>query len=476
MTTIRFGMMALLMTMMTVASRAEDRALIIGIEKYGGPGIKPALGSERDAAEVERFVIEKLKFNPASIRKLTGAQATSQRIHEEFQQWLIASTNSGDRVFFYYSGHGSYLRDDDGDEKEDGYDETIVPYDAERNGSGMIRDDQFARWVADLTGRRIVMVFDSCHSGTISRGTISLGANDESARYIVPDESQLREKAQSRNLLEVSDGRIGDGNRISRQSDAVIISAAGAKQTAHSMAVNGQWRGALTYGLIEIYRNGAPKLLALRDGLKSQIVNWQRSKRLNGQQIPEFEVSSTRLESEPLFGLWEQVPQIALVNPNSRLKISLAVGEPEKRPDARGYLVYYEGETISYRITTETTAYLYLLVFSRNPETGEHYVTMLFPHKEVKLDNEIRPPGISLPENADYPITATGLDLTVALVTTKKLSIEIKERYSWEEMFRALDLKELQKEVSEQTRDIGVRPRAFDWQAATLPIFTAKKN
>jgi Caspase domain len=476
MMTIRFGMMALVLAGLTAVVQAEDRALIVGVEKYAVPTIKPALGSERDAEEVERFVLGKLNFAPASIRKLIGAQATSQKIGEEFQRWLIEGTKPGDRVFFYYSGHGSYLRDDDGDEKEDGFDETIVPYDAELRGMGMIRDDQFARWIADLTGRRIVMIFDSCHSGTISRGAISPGAKEASARYLVPDESQLQEQGRTRNLLEVSDGRIGDGNRISRQSDAVIISASGAKQTAHSMAVDGLWRGALTWGLIESYKSGAPKLVELRSAIETQIRSWQRSRQLNGAQVPEFEFSSTRLEAEPIFGLWEQVPQLALANPNSKLQVALRVGEAGKQPDARGHLVYYEGETISYRITTNTAGYLYLLAFSRKPETGEHYVTMLFPHPEIRLDNEIRPPGISLPENAEYPVTATGLDLTVALVTTRKLPIEVKEQYSWEEMFRVLNLKELQKEVSELTRDIGVRPRAFDWQAATLPIFTAKKK
>ncbi len=302
--------------LLAASAAAEDRALIIGIEKYGGDAIKPALGSERDADEVERFAIEKLGFKPASIRKLKGAQATSQRIANEVRQWLIEGTKPGDRVFLYYSGHGSYLRDDDADEKGDGYDETIVAYDADPTGRGMIRDDQFARWIADLAGRRIVMIFDSCHSGTISRDIVSPGANDPSARYIVPDKAELGQ-GRSRNLLEVSDGEIGDGNRISKQSDAVIISAAGAKQTAHSMAVDGLWCGALTHGLIEAYKAGTPALKDLREALNKQIRNWQTARQLNGSQVPEFEISSPRLESEPIFGLWEHVPQIALINPNS---------------------------------------------------------------------------------------------------------------------------------------------------------------
>lgn len=466
----------MLFAWMTTFAFAEDRALIIGIEKYQAQNIKPALGAERDADDVEAFVREKLGFSPASIHKLTGARATSQGIQSEVKRWLIAGTKAGDRIFLYYSGHGSYLPDDDGDEKGDQYDETIVPFDATLRGNGMIRDDQFARWIADLEGRRIVMIFDSCHSGTISRGTFSAGENEASARYVVPDESQLQDKPRSRNLLEVSDGRIGDGDRISRQSDAVIISAAGAQQTAHAMAVAGKWRGALTYGLIELYKNGTPSVQQVRDQIKQKIKAWQQSRQLNGKQVPEFEFSSARLASEPIFGLWENVPQIALVNPNSKLTVTLNVGETGKSTNQQGHLVYYEGETISYLITTNQPGYLYLMAFSQDPETGERYVSLLYPHQSLSLDNKMEKDSIKLPENAVFPISATGLDLTVALVTTRKLSMEVKEKYSWEEMFHVLNLKQLQQHVAELSRGVSVRPIEFDWQAATLPVFTAKKN
>ncbi len=470
-------MLVLLWSFLAVHGLAEDRALVVGIEKYGDTNIKPARGSERDADDVEQFLIRKLDFRPSAIRKLTGPRATFQEISLEFQRWLIRGTKSGDRVFFYYAGHGSYLRDDDGDEA-DGYDETIVPYDAIRKGRGMIRDDQFARWIVEMPGRRIVMVFDSCHSGTISRGFVRSGAKDETARYIVPDESELRDRGRNRVLLEVSDGKISELGSISAQSDTLIISAAGAMQTAHSMRITGQWHGALTYALIEAYGSGhsnSSHLGRLKGALKNMIAGWQLEKRLNGDQAPEFELSSERLEAEPIFGSWERVPQIALVNPHSRLRISLRTSDSGKRRDPKGSLVYYENEKISYQITTDAPGFLYLLAFSQHPITGERYVTMLFPNKDENLDNRIKPPGIRLPEKSEYIISPTGLDITVALVTTQKLKIEIKEKYTWDEIFNVLNLKELQKDVYNRTRGISAKPHAFDWQAASLPIFTTKK-
>ncbi|MGE0885502.1 MAG: caspase family protein [Blastocatellales bacterium] len=469
---LMFAVGALFLLNSAPTALAEDRALIIGIEYYDR--VRPAPGALRDADDVERFAIERLKFPSAAIRKLKGKDATSQGIKDAVIRWLINDTKPGDRVFFYYSGHGSYLPDDDRDETDDKWDETIVPYDVGEKGLGMIRDDQFAKWIADLAGRRIVMIFDSCHSGTISRGG---PAPVNSARYILPDDELLAPRM--RNLVEVSDGLINDKNRISSQSDVVVISAAGARQTAHSMLENNQWRGGLTKCLLESYGNGAPKLGDLEASINARIKQLQSTKRPNGQpllageQIPEFATSNPRLRNEPLFGLWESVPAIALVNPRSQIKVGLTTNDANRRKNADGHLVYYEGESISYTISTDKPGYLYLLAFSQNPETKERYVTMLFPHKDVSLNNEINPPQLHLPDHGT--ITASGLDVTVALVTTKKLNFQIKDRYSWEELFNLLDLKELQQEVAQLMRGVEVKPRVFDWQAFSLPIFTTRK-
>ncbi len=463
-----FVAVALCLLGSATATLAEDRALIIGIEYYDR--VRPAPGALRDADDMERFAIERLKFVPSAICKLKGKDATYQGIKDAVQRCLIAGTKPGDRVFFYYSGHGSALPDDDRDEKDDGWDETIVPYDVGKKGLGMIRDDQFAKWIADLAGRRIVMIFDSCHSGTISRGG---PAPVNSARFILPDDELL--SPRSRNLIEVSDGRMNDDNRISSQSDVVVISAAGAKQTAHAMLENNQWRGGLTKCLMESYGNGAPKLGELEASIKTRIKQLQTAKRLDGEQIPEFAASVARLRNEPLFGLWESVPAIALVNPRSKIKVGLNTNDANRQRNADGHLVYYDGEDISYSVSADKPGYLYLLAFSQDPKTGERYVTMLFPHKDVSLNNEIKPPGLRLPTRGEYEVSATGLDVTVALVTTQKLNLEIKPKYSWEVLFSLLDLKELQQEVAQRMRSIEVKPGEFDWQATSLPIFTTKK-
>lgn len=467
-----------LISFLCLTALAEDRALIVGIERYADPKIKPSLGSESDADDIEGFLVEKLQFKREAILKLTGSRATSQNIRDEFHAWLIAGSRAGDRVFFYYSGHGSYLRDNDvdgKDEKDDGYDETIVPYDTKFRREGMIRDDQFSLWLTQLVGRRVVMIFDSCHSGTISRGVGSPGAEDKTSRYIVPNDEELGQGGRTRNLVEVTDGKIGDGGSIGKQSAVVVISAAGARQTAHSMRDGNRWRGALTRALLESYAAGTPTLAGLRGELNRKIRGWQDLRVLNGFQTPECEVSAGRLDLEPLFGRWEKVPEIAFINQNTKMTVTLQVEDKGKFHNAQGHLVYYENENISYRITTNTSGYLYLMAFSQEPETGRRYVSLLFPNKGVSLNNLIDPPGKRFPKDT-FDISATGLDITVALVTNQKLKMEIKDEYSWDEIFTLINLRELQNEVYELTRGVRVKPRDLDWQAAALPIFTTKRE
>jgi hypothetical protein len=54
-------------------------------------------------------------------------------------RWLVSDANKHDSLFFHYSGHGSQVRDSNGDEA-DGYDEVIFPLDYAQTGT--IIDDE----------------------------------------------------------------------------------------------------------------------------------------------------------------------------------------------------------------------------------------------------------------------------------------------------------------------------------------------
>lgn len=70
-------------------------------------------------------------------------------------------TNTLDTLWVQYSGHGSYLRDQNGEE-EDGYDEVLCPVEGD-----FIRDDTLNALFSQLhASRKLVCIFDCCHSGT----------------------------------------------------------------------------------------------------------------------------------------------------------------------------------------------------------------------------------------------------------------------------------------------------------------------
>ena len=76
--------------------------------------------------------------------------------------------NEGDILFLTYSGHGGQVPDLNGDEAEnarpDGKDETWALYDRQ-----VVDDELYAQWATLRSGVRVIMLSDSCHSGTVAR-------------------------------------------------------------------------------------------------------------------------------------------------------------------------------------------------------------------------------------------------------------------------------------------------------------------
>ncbi len=71
---------------------------------------------------------------------------------------------SGDILFLSYSGHGGQVPDANNDEAVDQQDETWVLYDRQ-----LVDDELFALYAKFKAGVRIMVLSDSCHSGTVTR-------------------------------------------------------------------------------------------------------------------------------------------------------------------------------------------------------------------------------------------------------------------------------------------------------------------
>ena len=132
-------------------------ALLIGIN-YTGTSSE-LNGCINDVTSVK----ERLTQQGFSIKTLTDAdKPTRETILNEFTN-LLKNASPGDLLFFLYSGHGSYVVDRQGDEK-DGYDEVLVTSDFK-----VILDDELKTLITQYLKKDVTLfgMFDSCFSGTI---------------------------------------------------------------------------------------------------------------------------------------------------------------------------------------------------------------------------------------------------------------------------------------------------------------------
>jgi hypothetical protein len=250
----------------TENSEQPKFALLIGIKDYLPRNGWTSLDApDEDVKDMKALLMSrKFEFPANHIATLTG-QVKHDDIINAFKNHLIANAKKypgkNPLVIFYYSGHGSQKRDDNNDET-DGYDETIVPYDsAHRDGEGTgkntdVTDDEINALVSELRNytNNVTLIFDSCRSGAISRGTAK-------SRWAPPD---LREpvKKPSEKIVEQKDGPRFD--MVNPNTGFVTISGCLSTQSSWER----DWKnnpkikkpnGVLTYYLIEELKKATPE-------------------------------------------------------------------------------------------------------------------------------------------------------------------------------------------------------------------------
>ena len=146
-------------------STLRKKALLIGLN-YPKSSF-PLNGCVNDINKMGTILVEKFGFQ--SIVKLHDTSSilpTKTNILSQLTL-LLSQSKSGDVLFFHYSGHGSQIKDTNGDDA-DGLDEVLIPSDYFSNNS-IITDDEIKAIVnANLKeGVKLIVLMDCCHSGTI---------------------------------------------------------------------------------------------------------------------------------------------------------------------------------------------------------------------------------------------------------------------------------------------------------------------
>lgn len=160
----------------SVFSQKKDRkkALLIGIGEYENDWTK--LAGDADMELMKETLLYQ-DFHLENIKSLKNQEAKKKPIETAFEK-LILDTKKNDIVVIFFSGHGKQIPDQkNGDEKEDGLDEALVPYDSEsqKDNKTLVIDDQIGEWIEKLKTNvgskgHILLILNSCHSGTGAKG------------------------------------------------------------------------------------------------------------------------------------------------------------------------------------------------------------------------------------------------------------------------------------------------------------------
>lgn len=276
-----------------------NKALLIGINKYGMEGAD-LNGCVNDVTNLRDVLLNYFGFTVEDIRVVVDGRATKKAIIERLK-WLVKGAKAGDRLLFHYSGHGSQVRDRDGDELKDKMDEIICPHDMDWDSKTYIRDDELRKIFSGLSkGVILDVLLDSCYSGTctreiLAREKLAQGLSLKPRFLPPPADIQCRVDGDLR-LQSLFHWAIASDpqekrkiperpRKLDQPMDHVLFSGCKENQTSADAEINGKYNGAFTYYLCKHLRD------VRGDLSRSELIKRVRaSLRFNDfDQVPQLE-------------------------------------------------------------------------------------------------------------------------------------------------------------------------------------------
>ena len=293
----------------------EQRALLIGINEYkandpgqadkaSGAWIPEDLkGAINDIALMQQVLLTRFGVAESNITRLENQAATREAIVTTMKQF-ISETQADDMVYIHFSGHGSQVEDQNGDET-DGLDETILSYDARTPGVRDITDDELGRMLASLPTENALVVLDSCHSGTATRSA-----------------SQLRSRAVPLDPRGELYATRSSGKSPPASANYILMTGAADYQTA----LDGPIDDGKYYGLFSLSMGRSLGRLPAGASVKTIHAEARREMQRIGEQFGLYSVPDPQLEAP------EHIKDSAILseNPNATRLAWASVGSSEK--------------------------------------------------------------------------------------------------------------------------------------------------
>lgn len=289
--------------------KPSRKALLVGINAYPPP-FSSLRGCINDVHELNDVLTKRHDFHSENVRMLLNSSACRQSIIDNLN-WLVAGAQPNDVLVFAYSGHGSQVDDDSGDEWEC-RDEILIPFD--HCWDKPLRDDHLKEIFDRVPlGALLIFICDSCHSGTVNKAI----TDSEIPRVVfVPAEIQRRIAAKiAKRNEECKSYVMGEIQRASRDLPPAEVSAmlddlfdkaiSGFKQnrfqfvktnennillaacqdveTSADAYIDGNWHGAFTHSIVKTLTGTSTKLTY------AEMVSIAASDLIQYQQTPQLE-------------------------------------------------------------------------------------------------------------------------------------------------------------------------------------------
>lgn len=204
-----------------ILNNTQLKSLVIGINYSNTQN--ELYGCINDANNLKNYLTNKYNFSENNLCLLTDntiVKPTKQNILKKYKDLLI-NAKPGEKLFFTYSGHGSFITDLNNDEI-DKKDELLITID-----NKSISDDELKTIIDENLPDDVTLfiIFDCCHSGTLM---------DLKYNYLSSSET-------------VTDDLVINKTVSETKSNVFLISGCFDEQTSADSYIDSKFQGALTW-------------------------------------------------------------------------------------------------------------------------------------------------------------------------------------------------------------------------------------
>jgi hypothetical protein len=283
-------------------------ALLVGINYNNNPDAT-LNGCYNDVVNVATYLRTVLGYSASSVNVLTDGNrgaagaGTASALPPTRQNILagmaalVAGMVAGDEAFFHFSGHGTLVRDRNGDEVS-GLDSCICPLDynvSSAAGGGVVTDDEIRALLVNKVprGARLYVILDCCHNGT--------GCD---VRFKYEDFSILLRPPSARTgaVWRTQQKAFVQGKYTETAGEVFMISGSRDEQTSADAYINNAFAGALTYAIFAILRaNQATIHTYSWSALLRDVRHFMRVNRYS--QIPQIMTGQLITPARPVFAV-----------------------------------------------------------------------------------------------------------------------------------------------------------------------------